>query len=90
MPHSEEKQSRQLKNKAQYGGRERELRVKLFTFSSFILKERECYVSFPVFFKQHSFANGRKVTTIAFMKGAKQPQAFPKESPETAAHKKAI
>lgn len=58
---------------------------KLFTFSRFILKE--FYVSFPVFFKQHSFANGRKVTTIAFMKGAKQPQAFPKESPETAAQK---
>lgn len=71
-------------------GAGRELRMwKLFTFSRFIFKE--FYVSFPnlklVFFKQHSFANGRKVTTIAFMKGAKQPQAFPKESPETAAQK---
>lgn len=27
------------------------------------------------------------MTTIAFMKGAKQPQALPQESPETAARK---
>lgn len=64
----------------------RKLRMqKLFTFSRFILKE--FYVSFPGFFRQRNFANGRKVTTIAFMKGAKQPQAFPQESPETAAQK---
>lgn len=83
--HTEEKQSWQLKNKAHDGGRERAENVEAVHFSRFILQE--FYASFPVFFKQLSFANGRKVTTIAFMKGAKQPQAFPKESPETAAQK---
>lgn len=68
-------------------GRERAENVKPVHFSSFIVKEKECYVSFPVFFKQHSFANIRKGTTIALMKGAKQPQAFWKESPGTAAQK---
>lgn len=44
-------------------------------------------LAFLFSFKQHTFASGRKVTSIAFMKGTKQPQAFQKASPETAAQK---
>lgn len=59
---------------------------KLLPFFCFAVKE-ECCVALPVCFEQHSFASGRKVTTTEFMKGAKQPQAFPEESPEKAAQK---
>lgn len=47
-------------------------------------EKKEYYFSFPVLI-QLSSASGRKVRTIAYMKGAKQHPAFPKESPETTA-----
>lgn len=52
-------------------------------------KKKECYVGFPVL-TQLSSASGRKVRTTAFLKGAKQPPAFPKNPPKLLHKKKAI
>lgn len=82
-----------MKNNAQCGCGDGKLKIlKLLSLGGLYLerkKKKECYVGFPVL-TQLSSASGRKVRTTAFLKGAKQPPAFPKNPPKLLHKKKAI
>lgn len=64
------------------GKRQKNWKKKKQCFFGFFppLKEEWCKVWFLAIFQQHNFTTRSIVTTITFMKGAKQPEAFLKES----------